>query len=226
MKKIISIILIGFTLQVTAQNLQPTENLALVTVKVTNFKGIVSVGDKITFKSKKTGKQYSGTSSSNGMFQILLPKERFFVLIQGFETEQSENELVIPNVAGPINFSYTIRYELPKVYTLQDVNFDSGKNTIRADSFKSLDELAELMKRKRTMIIEFAGHTDNIGDDKANQKLSESRALSVKQYIVSKGVPAARISAVGYGASKPIASNESEEGRQKNRRTEVSILNE
>lgn len=226
MKHVIILLLCCFTFSLQAQNLKATNDLALVTVTITNMKGIPSVGDLVRFKSKKTGKIYSGTSTVKGKFQILLPKETFMVLIQGFETEDTKNELVIPNVPGEINFSYTIKYELPKVFVLNDVNFDVGKTTIRPDSFETLNNLAELMKRKKTMVIELAGHTDNVGNDGANQKLSEQRAESVKQYLIKKGVPAQRIIAVGYGSTKPVASNDSEQGRQKNRRTEVNILHE
>jgi len=221
---ILVIVAISFTTQ--AQNLKPTDDLALVTVTITNMKGVPSIGDMVRFKSKKTGKIYTGTSKAQGKFQILLPKETFMVLVQGFETEDTKNELVIPNVPGEINFTYTIKYELPKVFVLQNVHFDTGKNTIRQDSYETLNNLAELMKRKKTMVIELAGHTDNVGNAASNQKLSEQRSESVKKYLIQKGVPAQRIIAVGYGQTKPVASNETEQGRQKNRRTEVNVLHE
>ena len=226
MKRFFILCLCVVSLGISAQNLKPTNDLALVTVTITNMKGSPSVGDLVRFKSKKTGKIYSGTSTANGKFQILLPKETFAVLIQGFETEDTKNELVIPNVAGEITFNYTIKYELPKVFVLENVHFDVGKTSIRKDSYESLNNLAELMRRKKNMIIELAGHTDNVSDAAANQKLSEQRAESVKNYLIQKGVPAQRIIAVGYGSTKPVASNETEQGRQKNRRTEVNILHE
>lgn len=226
MKNALIFLICAVSMSVHAQNLKPTNDLALVTVTITNMKGVPSIGDLVRFKSKKTGKLYSGTSMAQGKFQILLPKETFMVLIQGFETEDTKNELVIPNVAGEINFTYTIRYELPKVFVLNNVHFDVGKTSIRPDSYETLNNLAELMKRKKTMIIELAGHTDNVGNAASNQKLSEQRAESVKKYLIQKGVPAQRIIAVGYGSTKPVASNDTDEGKQKNRRTEVNILHE
>ena len=72
--------------------------------------------------------------------------------------------------------------------------------------------------------IEISGHTDNVGSDSFNQKLSEDRAKSVARYIILKGIPRERIDFVGYGESEPIASNDTSEGRKENRRVEFKIL--
>ena len=210
-----------------AQNLQPTDDMALITVHVKNFKGMASIGDKVSFKSQKNGKVYTGISTNNGTFQILLPEgDAYIVLVMGFEMDNTNNIFTVPSNPGPTTGTYTITYELPKVYTLSNLYFDTGKATIRKDSYESLSNLAELMRRKPLMVIELAGHTDNIGSAESNQKLSEARAQSVKQYLVSKGVPAIRVLAVGYGQTQPIATNDTEYGRQQNRRTEVKILHE
>jgi outer membrane protein OmpA-like peptidoglycan-associated protein len=72
--------------------------------------------------------------------------------------------------------------------------------------------------------VEIAGHTDDVGSEEDNQQLSERRALSVKTYLESQGVSAERISAVGYGESHPVADNDTEEGRARNRRTTFRLL--
>jgi OOP family OmpA-OmpF porin len=72
--------------------------------------------------------------------------------------------------------------------------------------------------------VEVAGHTDSVGSDAYNQKLSEGRAKAVVDYFVSQGVPADRLKAVGYGKTKPVASNKTEEGRAQNRRVELQIF--
>jgi OOP family OmpA-OmpF porin len=74
------------------------------------------------------------------------------------------------------------------------------------------------------MRIEVGGHTDNVGNDAANQKLSEQRANAVREFLIAKGIDGTRIVAKGYGETKPIATNETEEGRAQNRRTEVTVL--
>ena len=82
------------------------------------------------------------------------------------------------------------------------------------------------MKLKNTLVIEVAGHTDNIGSDESNKKLSKARADAVKQYLIGKGIAATRISTQGYGADRPVALNDSDSNRQLNRRTEVRIIKE
>ncbi|MFO7868705.1 MAG: OmpA family protein [Bacteroidales bacterium] len=227
MKHIYTFLILLSSLYAFSQDLEPTDDMALITVKVENFEGMASVGDKVAFKSKSTGKKYTGVSKSDGTFQILLPEgDSYTVLVMGFEMDNTNNVFKVPDNPGKTRGTYTITYELPKTYTLNNLYFDSGKATIRKDSYETLNNLAELMKRKKTMVIQLSGHTDNVGSKEANQKLSEARAESVKQYLVSKGVQAMRVVAVGFGQSKPIASNNTPQGRQENRRTEVKILHE
>jgi outer membrane protein OmpA-like peptidoglycan-associated protein len=120
-----------------------------------------------------------------------------------------------------VNFEYKLIINPPKVYTLDNVFFDTGKSVLKPESFKELNELVDYMISKKSLKVEIAGHTDNVGNKDANQKLSQDRANSVKSYLVKKGVDAGRIIAKGYGDSQPIAENTTDEGKQKNRRTEV-----
>lgn len=101
------------------------------------------------------------------------------------------------------------------------INFETAKATISADSLPQLDQVAAMMKASPALKIEVAGHTDNVGDATANQKLSEARAQSVMAALGQRGVAAARMTAKGYGQSTPIADNRSEDGRAKNRRVEL-----
>jgi outer membrane protein OmpA-like peptidoglycan-associated protein len=84
----------------------------------------------------------------------------------------------------------------------------------------------EVMTLKPNYVIEIGGHTDNVGKDESNITLSQNRANAIKQYLVKKGINADRIIAKGYGESQPIATNDTDEGRQKNRRTEIKIIKE
>ncbi|TND08003.1 MAG: OmpA/MotB domain-containing protein [Bacteroidetes bacterium] len=105
-----------------------------------------------------------------------------------------------------------------------NLEFETGKDIIRSSSFASLDELATLLKKKPTWKLKIAGHTDNVGKPAANMKLSEKRSKAVKKYLTDKGVADANLFAEWYGQTKPIASNKTPEGRQKNRRVEMTIL--
>lgn len=106
---------------------------------------------------------------------------------------------------------------------IQNLEFDFAKSSIKPHSYGALDRVAELLKRKN-LNLKLAGHTDNVGSKERNLALSRERAESVKAYLVSKGVNASKIEAVGYGMTQPIASNKTAEGRQKNRRVEFTIF--
>ena len=96
---------------------------------------------------------------------------------------------------------------------------------MKPSAYPELDKLLEQMKKYPTSRWRIEGHTDNIGSDKYNQTLSENRVNSVKTYLVGKGVAASRITATGYGESKPIADNKTDAGRAQNRRVEMNISN-
>ncbi|HEY8155107.1 MAG TPA: OmpA family protein [Myxococcota bacterium] len=104
---------------------------------------------------------------------------------------------------------------------LRGVNFAFDKSDIDAASSVVLDAAAEQLNECRNVAVRVEGNTDWIGTDAYNQALSERRAESVRSHLVSRGVSASRLTAVGYGESRPIASNETDEGRALNRRVEL-----
>lgn len=108
--------------------------------------------------------------------------------------------------------------------TLNNVFFDFDKSELNAVSFLELDKVVELLQKNPTLKIEIAGHTDNKGDKKYNQILSQKRAESVVNYLVQKGITATRLTAKGYGDIMPVVPNDTEENKTKNRRTELKIL--
>ncbi|MGD9836362.1 MAG: OmpA family protein [Afipia sp.] len=103
------------------------------------------------------------------------------------------------------------------------IRFDSGKATIDKDSMGLLDRLIETALRCPTANIEVAGHTDSDGDNSANMALSEKRAQAVADYLVKAGLPTDRLRAVGYGSSQPVAANDTDEGKAKNRRIDFVV---
>ena len=132
--------------------------------------------------------------------------------------------LLFPRGDDLITFNYTIRVQLPKTYTLKNVFFDTGKATLRSESNKELDELADFMSRQKALVIEVGGYTDNVGSDADNLKLSQARAEAVRNYLIKKGIGQDRIQAKGFGSADPVAPNDTPAGKQQNRRTEVHIL--
>jgi outer membrane protein OmpA-like peptidoglycan-associated protein len=104
---------------------------------------------------------------------------------------------------------------------LYGVHFDFNKATLRSDSEPVLEKVLALLKARADLKLEIQGHTDNVGGDEYNQKLSEARAETVSAWLRTKGVAAPRLTAHGYGMRQPVADNGSEPGRARNRRVEL-----
>ena len=111
-----------------------------------------------------------------------------------------------------------------QIITLEPIYFDFDKATIKPESYPVLDQVAQVMIDRPQMEVRIEGHTDWIGTDSYNQRLSERRARAVLGYLVNKGIDSFRLGAVGYGEGRPIATNDTEEGRARNRRTEFHIV--
>ena len=102
--------------------------------------------------------------------------------------------------------------------------FDTGKSSIKAESTSVMVDIITILNEYPTAKFSVEGHTDSVGSNSLNQKLSESRALSVKEFLVSKGVDSFRLSAIGYGEDKPISTNNTSKGRAENRRVEINLV--
>jgi len=111
-----------------------------------------------------------------------------------------------------------------KVTLAADVLFDFDKSVIKPEGRARLDDLVSKVGGINLEVVIAIGHTDSIGSDAYNQKLSVRRAESVKAYLVSKGIPANRIYTEGKGEKQPVASNKTKDGRAKNRRVEIEII--
>ncbi len=111
-----------------------------------------------------------------------------------------------------------------EVFIMNDLFFASNRTRILSSSEKSLNDLYMFMQRNPEVRIKIMGHTDSVGKDAANQKLSEGRANAVRDDLIERGVAPERIEAIGYGESRPIDTNDTEEGRQNNRRVEIEIM--
>ena len=107
---------------------------------------------------------------------------------------------------------------------IEGIYFASGSSKIRKKSFKVLDAAAAVLKKWPTVHLRIEGHTDNRGKASANKKLSQARAEAVRDYMISKGLDASRLTAVGYGPDRPVASNKTSKGRAKNRRIEFVVV--
>lgn len=109
-------------------------------------------------------------------------------------------------------------------WTLEGIRFETGSDRIEQESLASLKEAADILRTHTRVKVEIQGHTDNVGGPAINQPLSEKRAAAVKKYLVDHGVAASRLETRGFGEKKPVAGNDSDAGRAKNRRIEFKVL--
>jgi outer membrane protein OmpA-like peptidoglycan-associated protein len=209
-----------------AQNLEATEKEALLNVVVTDFEGNPKPNEVILFERESDGKAISKKTTADGTFQVLLPKgQTYKIKYQAFLKSKESSSIEIPDQPGYMEATLTVEMENVKEMTFElDVHFDVAKASIKPESFKVMDELVLAMQRQPETKVELAGHTDSDGDDAANLLLSQQRADAVKDYLVRKGIASSRISTVGYGERKPVASNQNEAGKARNRRTEVRVV--
>jgi OmpA-OmpF porin, OOP family len=163
--------------------------------------GCISYGVSMLFK--KTGQ----TRALTNVIEEGRGYEIWIVEAKAMEQDIAANELLEQiNKAG-----------FATVY----INFESGKSTIKKESEKQVDLIADALKQAKELKLEVAGHTDSQGEGKANLKLSQERARAVVAALTARGVAAARLTAAGYGQDKPVADNRTEEGRARNRRVEL-----
>ncbi|APU09979.1 OmpA/MotB domain-containing protein [Cellulophaga geojensis KL-A] len=133
-----------------------------------------------------------------------------------------------PEVAGTVanNGCPEVTEEVQKKLNdyARTILFDTGKSSIKAESTAVMVDIITILKEYPNAKFTVEGHTDSVGSATLNQKLSESRALSVKEFLVEKGIGEFRLSAVGYGEDKPIATNKTRAGRKQNRRVEINLV--
>ena len=225
MKKIIFIVSIFVITILQAQEVK----IAEITVVVTDFENLILKGEQVVFVGQTTKKKFKGVSDSEGKFVVNLDGgDTYNIKLKSIGKAKDYNTIKIPEIGEGQFFppsQMSLKLSPAKMFTLDNVYFETGKSQVKIGSMKEINELATYLKYKEDVTIEIGGHTDNVGSDESNQLLSQARANKVKYFLVKKGIEPSRIKTVGYGESIPRASNVSAEGRQKNRRTEVKILN-
>lgn len=217
---------------VKASKIKPSKTeAAMKFVVVDKDKGPIE-GIVISLTAPDGTKYFTEETDAKGYAEVLVPVGKKYDLVY-LSLGRKDITASLPVSDEPNQtIRLTLRYKRfeyegegkDNKFILSGVTFDTGKAKIRPDSFHRLDSVVEYMAHKRGVKIEISGHTDNVGDPKKNKLLSEKRAQACKDYLVSKGIDASRIQAVGYGAEHPIASNDTAEGRQQNRRIEAKEL--
>jgi outer membrane protein OmpA-like peptidoglycan-associated protein len=202
---------------------------ATVNVTVTSMSGKPRKGEQVQFEGAVTRKIISGTTDATGKLKKLLPPgDTYNVTVKSIADTTRYAVITIPTIGEDEYFTdpywVKIQYEPARKYRLDNVHFDTDKASLRPDSYTELNELLDYLKNHDEIKIEIAGHTDNVGTAAHNLKLSQDRATTIRNYLVSKGIKSIRLTVKGYGDTQPVADNNTEEGRQLSRRTEVRVL--
>ncbi|MBK9012331.1 OmpA family protein [Novosphingobium sp.] len=144
--------------------------------------------------------------------------------VVGYQMDKQIKELKEQTAGSGVDVTETDNGSAILVNLPDGVTFDVGSATLKPEFRATLDKVAESLIQYPNSLIDVYGHTDSTGSDAFNQTLSEGRARTVLNYLVSRGVPAARVRSQGFGETMPVASNDTAEGRQKNRRVEIKIV--
>lgn len=197
---------------------------------VTNANNSEPIGAVVLIEDLVTGELIALNKSNEitGEYLIVLPagrsysvsatKDGYFFYSQSFDLpkDASYQEITKDILLEPIEKGTKV--------VLNNIFFESGRAELKPISYVELNKAVQLLKDNNTMVIEVGGHTDNVGSEDLNAKLSQSRAAAVVDYMVLAGVESSRLQAKGYGESVPIADNSTEEGKKANRRTEFVIV--
>jgi outer membrane protein OmpA-like peptidoglycan-associated protein len=223
----IALVLIVSSGQLIAQEKPAVVHDAMFNFTVTSISGMPRRGESVILKSRKTGKSYQGTTGADGKGSVTIPSaDTYTISYKLFADTVKYKEIEVQGGDHRVTYSFTLKYDPPKTFTLKNVFFETGLSTLQKESFPALNELVEALQAKPNLVIEIAGHTDNVGSPESNQALSTDRAKAVRDYLLKHGIDPKRLFAKGYGETEPVASNDTPEGRQQNRRTEVRIISE
>ena len=208
--------------------------VVMVTGNVYNIKTKQPLSASLVYETLPDG-AVAGNGTSNatdGSFKIVLPYDKnysiratadhFFAISENLNLDS----LIKAGYKEIHKDLYLAPIEIGQIVRLNNVFFDFDKWDLRPESFVELNRVVQLMNDNPSIEIEMSAHTDSYGSDDYNFKLSDERARSVREYILSKGVAPSRIISQGYGETKPVVENDTDENRQLNRRVEFKIIKE
>jgi outer membrane protein OmpA-like peptidoglycan-associated protein len=189
------------------------------TEKVINAKLSIGLkGDRRTaLSTEAVDGKYEQTVPKLGWYLITANAEGYLNATDSVSLDDAENTPVTKDLyLQPIEVGVTVR--------LKNIYFAFDKTELKKESFVELNKVVEFLNQNASVEIEISGHTDNKGSDEYNENLSQGRSQSVVNYLVSQGIDSGRLTAHGYGESKPIDTNDTEEGQANNRRVEFTVV--
>ena len=204
---------------------QDNNNTTFTTVNLSNEFNVPYPNTKIKFSGKRTSIVTITDSLGQAAVDMVQGDTIVVSCVINDKEYEFDNIIYIDDTQNISSAEINLQIDLyESIIELKNLNFESAKYDIKQKYFTDLNDIFGYLKQEKNINIEIAGHTDNIGEEAYNQKLSNDRALSVKSFLVQKGIDSKRIKCVGYGEQQPIADNSTEFGREKNRRIEIRIL--
>lgn len=220
----------GEVVKIELEKQQQPNPVVLIKGQVFDKNTNLPLGAKIQYEDLVTGKNegIAISDSSTGKYQIALPYGKnygFSATAKNYLSISENLDLTTVMEYKEINKNlYLVPIVVGQTIRINNIFFEFAKADLKTESFAELNRLVTYLKNNATIKIEMSGHTDNVGDDGANLKLSSARANAVQNYLVSNGIATERVFFKGYGETKPILTNDTEEGRALNRRVEFTIL--
>lgn len=204
---------VKITLSGRVVNEKTGEEIPEASIRIRQNEEVVEV-----VRSGETAADFTTELPGPGAYQLQVNAEGYLAGADSFSVEATTIDLSVYRIL------YLKKLEVGLSVRLNNIFFDFDKTKLRPESFPELDKVAELLEQNPGLYIEIGGHTDDKGSDDYNERLSQGRAEAVRTYLTGKWIEPVRITAKGYGESKPEVPNESEENQQINRRVEFTIL--
>jgi OmpA-OmpF porin, OOP family len=207
--------------------LTPIAKKLILAGTVFNKKTKEPIKSKVDFTLRPDRKSSYSIPADNGKYELQVGKLGWYVLAgsaEGFLSATDSIEFNSEDLSPLSKDIYLQPIEVGLTIRLKNIYFDFNKTTLKSESFIELDKVVSFLDENPTIEIEIAGHTDNKGTDEYNQTLSQGRSQAVVDYLVTQSINRSRLTAHGYGESKPIDTNDTVEGQANNRRVEFTVL--
>lgn len=183
----------------------------------------------LSFMDPSTGETtYKTMTDTTGKYTVRLPEPKVYgieINATGYLYYLDIIDLKGVNPDEPVERDFYLkRIEVGTKVVLENIYFETGKSILTVDSYDALDQVVRFLENNASVRLEISGHTDNTGSLSVNKRLSEARAKAVVDYVVERGISDRRLEYRGYADSQPVASNDTSEGREMNRRVEFKVL--
>jgi outer membrane protein OmpA-like peptidoglycan-associated protein len=209
----------------------------LFTISAVDDKTSAELPATFSIETQLAKQKYAGKSQPNTPFTFTLTRTDTLTVIASAPGYYEVEEVMVVSCDTCTDYGYVVRLEkeekadsvfrdlqVNQRFRLDNVYFDQSSYVLRPESYPQLDKLVKTLATIPKLVIEIAGHTDNVGDRRLNHALSENRAKIITNYLVRNGISENRLHHNGYGGTRPAAPNDSEFNKRKNRRVEFVVI--